>query len=111
MGCQAIGDCEEARGQLEKVAMEMCSELQLPVRLVRIPASELHLGEAYRSEVQMWSEPFQQYIQIGHVSVLGDFTSRRLNIHTVDQSGGPTHMAMVRTKWNLDLMSLITRFK
>jgi seryl-tRNA synthetase len=59
---------------------DVYKELGYPFRVVYMPAQSLKLYESLRASFQMYSSYLQSYIEIGHVSVCGDYISKRLLI-------------------------------
>ncbi|XP_053975489.1 serine--tRNA synthetase-like protein Slimp [Hylaeus volcanicus] len=54
----------------------ICSHYQIVVR----PASELRPWETMRVSFELWSSFSQQYVEVGHISICGDYFSKRLLI-------------------------------
>lgn len=54
------------------------TDLDIPSRMVIMPARFLHRSERKRIEVQFWSPGLQQYVQAASLSCYGDYFSRRL---------------------------------
>ncbi|XP_060065771.1 serine--tRNA ligase, mitochondrial-like isoform X1 [Ylistrum balloti] len=63
---------------LQEMLWSSLSNLDIPARMVLVPAHSLHCSERRRTEVQFWSPNLQQYIQVGSLSCYGDYFSRRL---------------------------------
>lgn len=53
-------------------------------RLVYLPANEINKNESLRLSIQMYSNHLQKYVEVGYVSIYGDFISKRLLFNYVD---------------------------
>lgn len=47
-------------------------------RLVYLPAKEINKNESLRLSIQMYSNFLDEYVEVGYVSIYGDFISKRL---------------------------------
>lgn len=77
------GNSQEYHAQFERLLAtvsklydNICDHYQIVMR----PASELRPWEAMRVSFELWSPFSKQYIEVGHVSVCGEYFSKRLLI-------------------------------
>ncbi|CAK9825007.1 Serine--tRNA synthetase-like protein Slimp [Anthophora retusa] len=59
-----------------KLYDNLCDHYQIVIR----PAPELRAWEAMRVSFELWSTSSKQYIEVGHISVCGEYFSKRLLI-------------------------------
>lgn len=64
--------------ELQATLWSCLMAVDIPTRMVLVPAHSLHCSERKRTEIQFWSPSLQQYVQVGTLSCYGDFFSRRL---------------------------------
>jgi len=74
---------EDYKMLLDNLLETVCrlyDDLHCHYRVIMRPASELQAWESLRISFEMWSPFMSQYIEIGHISVCGDYFSKRLRI-------------------------------
>ncbi|XP_047518186.1 serine--tRNA synthetase-like protein Slimp [Pieris napi] len=54
------------------------NELDYHYRLSYVAADKIHVWESLRVSIEMYSTSLKKYIEIGHLSLIGDFMSKRL---------------------------------
>ncbi|XP_045522683.1 serine--tRNA synthetase-like protein Slimp [Pieris brassicae] len=54
------------------------NELDYHYRLSYVAADKIHMWESLRVSIEMYSTSLKKYIEIGHLSLIGDFMSKRL---------------------------------
>ncbi|XP_022115095.2 serine--tRNA synthetase-like protein Slimp [Pieris rapae] len=60
------------------MAKTLFNELGYHYRLSYVAADKLHVWESLRVAIEMYSTSQKKYIEIGHLSLIGDFMSKRL---------------------------------
>lgn len=71
-------DNEKSFQDIIKVVKDFYDSLNYHYRLVYLPAKELQDFESLRLSIQMFSMHFQKYIEVGNVSLCGNYLSKRL---------------------------------
>ena len=61
------------------------NELGVHFRICALSARHLEAWEQYRAAIQLYSPALKRYIQVGDVSIVGDYISRRLAIYGPDR--------------------------
>lgn len=74
---------------LVKIEEEICQQLELPYRLVRIAAGDLGAPAYKKYDLEYWSPADNQYRELTSCSNCTDYQARRLNIRTRDTDGKP----------------------
>lgn len=69
-----------------KLVDDLFSPLGLHYRIVYEPPHELKLAESLRARVEMFSNLYNRYIEVGNVSCYGNFISERLLFNYKDDS-------------------------
>ncbi|XP_033763393.1 serine--tRNA ligase-like [Pecten maximus] len=69
---------EAVYSELQAMLWRSLTALDIPSRMVLVPAHSLHSSERKRTEVQFWSPSLQRYVEVGSLSCYGDYLSRRL---------------------------------
>ncbi|KAK0088251.1 hypothetical protein PV325_012665 [Microctonus aethiopoides] len=84
--CMALvnnNDSDEHKNQFEKLinaALEIYDNLGVHYRVVLRPIGDLNCSESLRISFELWSSSCQNYIEVGHLSVYGNYFSKRLLI-------------------------------
>ncbi|XP_019870030.2 serine--tRNA synthetase-like protein Slimp [Aethina tumida] len=63
---------------IQNVIIDFYDSLNYHYKLVIIPAKDLHFTESLRLSIQMYSNNLQRYIEVGNISLNGDYFSKRL---------------------------------
>jgi seryl-tRNA synthetase len=87
---------EESWDELERLLAnteELVRDLDLPYRVVVLPAGDMSAASAKTYDLELWF-PFQgRYREVASISNTTDFQSRRLNIRARGEEGlGPVHL-------------------
>lgn len=61
-----------------EIVTDLYKKIGLHFRKVSVAAFNLHPSEGARVSFQMWSPSKNDYIEVGHVSLYGDYLSKRL---------------------------------
>lgn len=81
---------KEYQAQFEKLLNTVCKlydDICDHYQIVMRPASELRRWESMRVSFELWSSFSKQYIEVGHISVCGEYFSKRLLIAYKSESG------------------------
>lgn len=73
--------------KLVKIEEELCAEMEIPYRLVRIAAGDMGAPAYEKYDVEYWSPLEQTYRELMSCSNVTDFQSRRLNIRYRAEDG------------------------
>ncbi|XP_022200895.2 serine--tRNA synthetase-like protein Slimp [Nilaparvata lugens] len=65
--------------------IELYKSLGLGFRIVNTPARKLHKWESLRFTFELFSPASQTYAEVGNVSVINDFISKRLQAYCMDE--------------------------
>ncbi|XP_052831740.1 serine--tRNA synthetase-like protein Slimp [Octopus bimaculoides] len=68
------------------------SDLNLPVRLLLLPASQLHVSESKKAIIEMWAPSQQQYLTVASVYLTGTYIGERLMISSSSTQDKVAHM-------------------
>ncbi|KAI4462796.1 seryl-trna synthetase [Holotrichia oblita] len=71
-------DTENCFQDVIKIVKQMYDSLGYHYRLVYLPANELKDYETLRVAIQMFSSHLQTYVEVGNISLCGDYLSKRL---------------------------------
>ncbi|XP_059049696.1 serine--tRNA synthetase-like protein Slimp [Achroia grisella] len=71
-------DLDTLLDDLIEILKSTYSELGYHFRLSLMPADKLHTWESLRLIFEMYSTSLQTYVEIGNISVIGDYVSKRL---------------------------------
>ena len=74
-------ECE----RVQNIIAGHLARLDVHFRVEALAARHLERWEQYRSSIQMYSPSLGHYVQVAHVSIVGDFISRRLSIYGRDR--------------------------
>lgn len=85
-------DSEEWHQKLVEVEEQICQELEIPYRLVRIAAGDLGAPAYKKYDIEYWSPVDGGYRELTSCSNVTDFQARRLNIRTRTADGSPVHV-------------------
>ena len=80
---------EEWHHKLIEVEEEICQDLEIPYRLVRIAAGDLGAPAYKKYDVEYWSPAEGTYRELMSCSNCTDYQARRLSIRTRDEDGKP----------------------
>ncbi len=89
--CQAE-ESEAWHQKMVAIEEEICQQLNLPYRVVRIAAGDLGAPAHKKYDVEYWSPVDGTYRELMSCSNVTDYQARRLNIRYKDQAG-KTHFA------------------
>lgn len=67
------------------ITKDLYTQLGYHFRLSLVPANQLNMWEALRLSIEMYSSSLKDYIEVGNVSVSGDFISKRLMFTYTDE--------------------------
>lgn len=73
--------------RLVKLEEEICQDLELPYRLVRIAAGDMGAPAYKKYDIEYWSPIEQEYRELTSCSNVTDYQARRLNIRYRDGEG------------------------
>jgi seryl-tRNA synthetase len=80
-------ESEKVHERLVGVEEEICQELGLPYRVIRIAAGDLGASAYKKFDLEYWSPVEQQYRELMSCSNCTDFQARRLNIRFRNNEG------------------------
>ena len=80
-------DSENWHQKMVALEEDLCQQLELPYRLVRIAAGDLGAPAYKKFDVEYWSPVDRSYRELMSCSNVTDYQSRRLNIRYKDSSG------------------------
>jgi seryl-tRNA synthetase len=73
-------DAEEWHDKLVNIEEEICQELEIPYRVVRIAAGDLGAPAYKKYDVEYWTPVEQEYRELMSCSNVTDYQSRRLSV-------------------------------
>lgn len=85
---------EEFHGIL-KLLKSIYQQLNVDLQISYQPAAALLLGESLRASIQLYSSFRQGYVEIAHLSMYGDFVSKRLQILCHDKDNNYEHLYLI----------------
>lgn len=71
-------ECDQELENIIELTKTIYSKLGFPFRLSIISADRLQMWESLRVSIEMYSNSMKTYVEIGNISVSGDFISKRL---------------------------------
>lgn len=71
---------QEEFEKLVKTVTELYDQLEIPYRIVLRSADQLKTWESLRVSFELWSNYYGNFIETGHISICGNFFSKRLLI-------------------------------
>jgi seryl-tRNA synthetase len=80
-------DSEQWHSRLVELEEEICQQLEIPYRVVRIAAGDLGAAAYKKFDIEYWSPAEQMYRELMSCSNCTDFQARRLNIKTRNAAG------------------------
>ena len=85
----AMKNCPDAMYEelrcIEKRIANQLEQLDVHFRIVALSARHLEQWEQYRSSIELYSPSSRKYVQVAHVSIIGDYICRRLSIYGPDK--------------------------
>ncbi len=75
---------EELASIQEKIEQQL-EQLNIHFRIITLSARRLEPWEQYRSSIELYSSASKKYVQVAHVSIIGDYICRRLSIYGPDK--------------------------
>jgi seryl-tRNA synthetase len=78
--------------RLLEIEEELVQELELPYRVVNIPAGELGASAAKKYDLEGWFPGQRRYRELTSTSNTTDYQARRLNVRFRRDGGAPTHV-------------------
>jgi seryl-tRNA synthetase len=85
-------ESEQWHQKLVEIEEQICQQLEIPYRLVRIAAGDLGAPAYKKFDVEYWSPVEGQYRELMSCSNCTDYQARRLNIRTRDADGKPRYL-------------------
>jgi len=82
-------ESERWHQELVKIEEEICQQLEVPYRLVRIAAADLGAPAYKKYDLEYWSPVDKEYRELMSCSNCTDYQARRLNIRTRGADGKP----------------------
>jgi len=83
---------EKWHQKLVEIEEQICQQLEIPYRLVRIAAGDLGAPAYKKYDIEYWSPVDGSYRELTSCSNVTDFQARRLNIRTRAKDGGLQHV-------------------
>jgi seryl-tRNA synthetase len=80
-------DSEKWHSKLVEIEEQICQELEIPYRLVRIAAGDLGAPAYKKFDIEYWSPSEKKYRELMSCSNVTDYQARRLNIRTKNSEG------------------------
>ena len=71
--------------ELKNITIEIFSELEIPIRVLKICSGDLGDLKTCQVDIEAWSPRKQEYFEVGSCSNLTDAQARRLNIKYTDK--------------------------
>lgn len=78
-------ECDTILEETIEMIKNIYSKIGYPYRLSIVSAENLQMWESLRVSIEMYSTSLKSYIEIGNISVSGDFISKRLMFTYTDQ--------------------------
>ncbi|KPI98821.1 Seryl-tRNA synthetase [Papilio xuthus] len=80
-----VKECDIILDETIEVIKNIYSNIGYPYRLSIVTAEKLQMWESLRVSIEMYSSSLKSYIEIGNISVSGDFISKRLMFTYTDE--------------------------
>jgi seryl-tRNA synthetase len=80
-------ESESWHDKLVAIEEEICQELEIPYRLIRIAAGDMGAPAYKKFDIEYWSPLEQEYRELMSCSNVTDYQARRLNIRYRDGAG------------------------
>jgi seryl-tRNA synthetase len=85
---------------------QLVRELDLPYRLIVLPAGDMSAASAKTYDVEIWFPSQDRYREVASISNTTDFQARRLNVRARGERGGPEIVHTLNGTAVVDRMAL-----
>ncbi|CAK1541752.1 unnamed protein product [Leptosia nina] len=77
-------ELEEILNEIVDIVKQLYNTFDHHYRLCYVAAHKLHMSESLRVGIEMYSTSLNSYVEVGHISLSGDFFSKRLMFKYTD---------------------------
>ncbi|XP_064549722.1 serine--tRNA synthetase-like protein Slimp [Drosophila montana] len=79
---QTAGEADAALEHVLNLAIDFYKSLDVPFRIVYVPADSLTAAESLRASLEVYAPSLKRYVCVGRISNYGDFVSKRILFST-----------------------------